>query len=396
MGRNKGVKDSSKLIYIKKNLIKILPLYLLGFFFLFLSGGSPLEAQQPTPTPTPTPIPQPYLPPLKIYEAYGYKNLASSSTEDYLVLVRYELPIGTSALSEWCKPEFLENATGCDSSIPNPDYPYSLKDGLISAIFYDKNDVMHVVQPKIPRIGNGLLGIYADAPASTDFGFNSNLLPSKVCLVLSDSYFIPYPNSNIYNCVIVQNEANGTISLANQVSSDTGILYDLENEIGLPLHTLVSANGKVTPSGQVYLEEALSGIVTIARNSNNETVFQLGVNRPNQNFDPVGYNVPLQASIDQELSNSGVENNLNMVSGQYLGFDNGEITGGMIFLVLAIVVAIVTITTTKNGTMALIMFAVTMLPSIFVGGLSVAFVFTFLSIFIVIGSWFWIRKAGAS
>ena len=89
MGRNKGVKDSSKLIYIKKNLIKILPLYLLGFFFLFLSGGSPLEAQQPTPTPTPTPIPQPYLPPLKIYEAYGYKNLAASSTEDYLVLVRY-------------------------------------------------------------------------------------------------------------------------------------------------------------------------------------------------------------------------------------------------------------------------------------------------------------------
>lgn len=383
-------------MYLKKNIMNFLPLYLIGVFFLSVASFSPIEAQQPTPTPTPTPIPQPSLPPLKIYEAYGYTAIASPSTADYLVLIRYELPIGESPLTQWCKPEFLENSTGCDATIPNPDYPYSLRDGLISAIYYDVNDTLHVVQPKIPRIGNGLIGIYADAPAGTDYGFNSNLMPAKVCLVLSDSYFIPYPNSNNYNCVNVQNEANGTVSLANQISSDTGILYDLETEIGLPLHTLVSANGKVTPSGQVYLEEALSGIVTVARNGNNETVFQLGVNRPNQDFDPAGYNVPLQASIDQELNSSNIQNNLNIVSGQYLGFDNGNITAGLIFMILALIIAVVTMATTNNGTISLIMFAVTMLPSVFVGGLSIAFVFTFLSIFIVLGSWFWIRKAGAS
>tara|TARA_R110002012_G_scaffold317703_1_gene534638 strand:- start:3098 stop:4288 length:1191 start_codon:yes stop_codon:yes gene_type:complete len=396
MGRHTSVKDNKRLNFKKKNFKYFFPLLLIGVYFLSFSFSHSIEAQQPTPTPTPTPIPQNNLPPVKIYDALGYQGISFKSNDDFLVLVRYELPIGESPSSFWCQSEFLENSSGCEESIPNPDFPFSLRDGYITAIFYDNADVLHMVQPKVPRIGNGLLGIYADAPAGTDFGFNSSLMPSKVCLVLSDSYFIPYPNSNNYNCVRVRNENNGTISLANQVSSDSGILYDLETEIGLPLNTLVSANGKVTPSGQVYLEEALSGIVTVARNAQNETVFQLGVNRPNQTFDPTGYNVPLQASIDAEIENSKISSNLNIISGQYLGFDNGAITGGLIFLILALIIAVVTMVTTKNGVMALVMFAVTMLPAIFIGGLSVAFLFTFLSIFIVLGSWFWIRKAGAS
>ena len=384
------------MIFEKKNFKLFLPLLLIGVFCFLNNSVSTIEAQQPTPTPTPTAIPPQNLPPLKIYDALGYEGLSSSNNTDFLVLVRYELPIGEIPDTMWCKSEFLENSTGCSDSIPNPNFPFSLRDGYISAIFYDKNDVLHMVQPKVPRIGNGLLGIYADAPASEDFGFNSSLMPAKVCLVLNDSYFDPYPNSNIYNCVRVRNENNGTISLANQVSSDSGILYDLETEIGLPLNTLVSANGKVTPSGQVYLEEALSGIVTIARNAQNETVFQLGMNRPNQTFDPSGYNVPLQASIDNEIESSKISNNLDVVTGQYLGFENGSITGGLIFIILALIIAVVTMVTTRSGIMSLLMFAVTMLPSIFIGGLSIAFLFTFLSIFIVIGSWFWIRKAGAS
>jgi len=120
------------------------------------------------------------------------------------------------------------------------------------------------------------------------------------------------------------------------------------------------------------------------------------MNRPNQNFDPSGYNVPLQNSIDNEIESSKISKNLDVVTAQYLGFENGSITGGLIFLILALIIAVVTMVTTKSGIMSLLMFAVTMLPSIFIGGLSIAFLFTFLSIFIVIGSWFWIRKAGAS
>ena len=62
----------------------------------------------------------------------------------------------------------------------------------------------------------------------------------------------------------------------------------------MPLNTLVSERGMVTPTGQTYLEEALQGIVEVAVNSDGKTVFQLGSTLTNKGYTPTGYDIPLQ------------------------------------------------------------------------------------------------------
>lgn len=377
---------------IEKKFHIIIPL-ILGFIFLLSNlGNNSINAQMPTPTPTPTPVGQQYLPQIKIHEAYGYKNISTNISEDYFVLVRYDLSVGNSPDTEWCRDLYLKNPAGCDTTPPNPTFPFSLYDGLISAIYYDNAGVLHTVQPKVPRIGKGLLGIYSDPPAATSFGFNLSKLPGMVCLVFSTDYFVPYPNSTNYNCVNVVNEANGRVSLSNEISSDSGILYRLETDLGLPLNTLVSSKGKVTPSGQVYLEEALQGIVTVAKNAQGESVFQLGVTKPNEGFEPTGASIPLQDIISATATASEVSSNLDIVSGQYLGFDSGAWFGLILFLFVGLLCGGLIMFATKSSIMAILTTVLTMLPAVWIGSISIAFLFSFLSLFILLGSWYWIRK----
>ena len=374
-----------------QNKIKYL-LPLLIMVFLVSSGFNSLYSQAPTPTPTPTPVPSAGLPKIKIYEALGYQGIESSNSEDFFVLIRYELLIGDTPDSEWCKAEYLLNNTGCDGQPPNPTHPFSLKDGRISIIYYDSSDVIHAVQAKIPRIGKGLAGIYADSPASDTYGFNVSKLPGKVCLVFNSDYFVPYANSLYYNCVRVINESGGRQALANQISGGSGIVYRLETDLGLPMNTLVSSKGRVTPSGQLYLEEALQGIVTVAQNSEGESVFQLGASRPNQDFTPIGSTVPLQEIIDATATASDITSNMEIVSGQYLGFDSGSWFGLTIFLFLGLLIGALVMTSTKSSIMAILSTILTMLPAVWIGSISIAFLFSFLSLFILFGSWYWIRK----
>ena len=155
---------------------------------------------------------------------------------------------------------------------------------------------------------------------------------------------------------------------------------------------MVSSKGKVTPSGQVYLEEALQGIVTVAKNAQGESVFQLGVTRPNEGFEPTGASIPLQEIISATATASQVSSNLDIVSGQYLGFDSGAYFGLILFLFIGLLCGALIMVATKSSIMAIITAVLTMLPAVWIGSISIAFLFSFLSLFILLGSWYWIRK----
>jgi len=90
----------------------------------------------------------------------------------------------------------------------------------------------------------------------------------------------------------------------------------------------------VTPTGQTYLEEALQGIVSVAVNSNGNTVFQLGATLTNKDYAPTGYDIPLQDNILATATASGVTENMNYVSSEYLGFSSPMFFGGFIFILL--------------------------------------------------------------
>ena len=379
-----------RMIKIKKKYFS----YVLAISFIAINltfNNNPLLAQQPTPVPTPTPIPVTSLPPLSIKEAIGFNNIATSRADDFLVLVRYDLDIGTGPDEFWCKSDYLINATGCELDPPNPDYPFSLREGYVYIEYIDSTGTIHRQNRKIPRIDAGLMGIYAESPASSSFGFNQSLLPGKVCLRYSSDYFDPSGNGS-WNCRQVSNITGGTTALANEVSSDSGILYNLENQIGLPLNTLVSERGMVTPTGQTYLEEALQGIVEVAVNSDGKTVFQLG-SLTNKGYTPTGYDIPLQDNILATATSSGVTENMNYVSSEYLGFNSPMFFGGLLFIVLSLFVGAIVISTTRNALLSILSASMMMLPGIFIGAVSIAFVFTALSVFIVIGSWYWLRRS---
>ena len=141
------------------------------------------------------------------------------------------------------------------------------------------------------------------------------------------------------------------------------------------------------------MEEALQGIVDVAVDSSGNTVFQLGSTLVNKGYTPSGSNIPLQESLNATATASGVTNNLKNVSSEYLGFDSPMFFGGLLFIILSLFVASIVIATTKNVILAVLSASMMMLPGIFIGAVSIAFIFTALSLFIVIGSWYWLRRS---
>ena len=388
---------------IKKKYTKFI-LFALVISVIGVSNSNTIYAQVP-PTPTPTPVPSATAPPVQIKEAIAFKNIKSPTANDFFVLVRYELDIGDEPYKYWCSQQtatspntsmYLLNDTGCNLDIPNPDFPFRLKSGrlqidyLDSSMTFPTSNPVHIELIKIPRIDKGLLGLYATSPAASAYGWQPG---GQVCFRYNTDFFDNAANTTA-NCRIVSLDTQGgTVGLANEISGGEGILYNLENDLGLPLNTLVSSEGLVTPAGQIYLEEALNGVVTVAINSEGQTVFQLGANRPNRTFTDTGSNIPLSVNIYATATTTGVTDNLNILSGQYLGFSSGSYFGALMFIVLGIMVAAAVIYATKSSFLGLMGGVMMMLPGMFIGAISIGFLFTLISILIVFGSWYWIRRS---
>ena len=350
-------------------------------------------ASTPTPTPSPTPVPVPSLPPLSIKSALGFNNIASSTANDFFVLVRYDLDIGTGPNEFWCNsPEYLLNDSGCELDPPNPEFAFSLKDGYVYAEYLDSAGTMHIQNTKIPRVSNGLLGIYGEAPAGSSFGFNASLIPGEVCLRYNTNYFNPGGNGS-WNCAQVFNISGGASALAQEISGSSGILYDLENDMGLPLNSMVSSSGLVTPLGATYMEEALQGIRRVAVDSNGNSVFELGTTSPLKDFSPVGVDNNFNDKISATATASGATENLKIISGEYLGVDSAGMTATLIFTILGIIAGIAVLLSTGSTFFALMSTSIMMLPGLFIGGISVGFLFTIIALGTVLGSWYWIRRS---
>ena len=398
---------------IKKKYVHIATTALLIIFAVssFYSPSNNLIASTPTPTPTPTPVPAAGIPQMVIKEALGFANVTNHKSgvqpNDFFILVRYELMIGTDPNTEWClSPEYLENDNGCELTNPNPEFPFSLKEGRVYLQYEEctagpsptctGNGTMHLQNTKIPRIGKGLMGIYGEAPAASSFGFNANLVPGKVCLKYNTDYFDAAANGS-WLCQQVQNinslSTPGGNVLAAEISGSEGILYNLETDLGLPENTLVTTQGLVSTVGEIYLQEALPGIKRIAVDVFGASVFEIGFETPNNSAGAVGVDSAFQNKIIANATAKGTTNDLEVISAQYLGFDSGSYAATIIFIILGLFAGGAVFVATQNGFFSLSALIMMVLPGLYIQGVSVAFLFTAISIGIVFGSWYWIRRS---
>jgi len=360
-------------------------------------------AQAPTPTATPVPISKSNMPIAIMHEAIGFTDI--NVPGDAFVLMRYELQTSLAGASntQWCTEVFLENDTGCELTPPNPEYPFSLREGFITAILWDGTTVDPTdgfpvsiqTVARLPRIHHGLTGIYFDPGHSLD------LASTEACFIYSARFETGTPgNTNRHGdwlCADVVNAMTGAttsggIVFGDEISGGGGIVYNLNSALNLPENTLVSSAGLITPGGQTYLEEALKGSLEVARNSDGITVFQLGLDQLNRNFTPKGSNVALQTRINATATASGVTENLDIIADQYMGMD-GMFFGGLVFLFLGLIAGGVVIAVTNNVVFGFVAALMLILPGMFIGAFSVALVMVFTSIFIVFGSWYWIRRS---
>ena len=101
----------------------------------------------------------------------------------------------------------------------------------------------------------------------------------------------------------------------------------------------------------------------------------------------------MSVNIYATATTTGVTDNLNILSGQYLGFSSGSYFGALMFIVLGIMAAAAVIYATKSSFLGLMGGVMMMLPGMFIGAISIGFLFTLISILIVFGSWYWIRRS---
>ena len=170
-------------------------------------------------------------------------------------------------------------------------------------------------------------------------------------------------------------------------------MYNLESALKLPINTLVNNQGKVTPTGVTFLQESLQGIGRIAQDSNGNSVFELGTSFPNDGFTPSGVSSNFQEKLDIDAANSGITEDMRNISSEYLGFDSAGWGGAFIFIVIGLLAAAASFMATQNSFFSFSAFAIMLLPAMFVGGLSIPLLFTSISLTILIGSWYWIRRS---
>ena len=166
----------------------------------------------------------------------------------------------------------------------------------------------------------------------------------------------------------------------------------MENDLGLPERTFVSKSQLVTPTGQLILVRALPAIVDVAIDTNGDSVFQLGVRRPNSDFLRKSGAVPLQSHVDATATASGVKQNLEAVGDEYLGMDGLKV-GFIFYAFLGLILGSLGALMTKNSMVGIFAFVSPVLAGVFVGAVSLAFLFTGLSILLILGSWYFIRKS---
>ena len=385
--------------------LKYIPVLILILVFSFtLSSSQKIEAS--------TPVAGSHT--MILYETWSYADIIEEN--DYFVLVRFELPYVNSSettTGTFCTSDFLDDDAGCELTPPKPTFPFSLKSGFIEAKLYSCSGNWTVVsssvitcsgtqqleldQPKFPQIGMGLVGLYGKPDSKNAYGkFGVGDEPNKLCIEQSSTLFTA-PETV---CQLIEVKGSGwganfggRTALGTSISSlNGGLMSIMENDLGLPQNTLVSKSQLITPLGQTYLVQSLPAVVDVAIDSEGDSVFQLGVQRPNMDFVRKTGEVPLQTHIYATATASGVKQNLDAVGSEYLGL-SGLQTGFIFYGFLGLILGGLGALMTKNSLVGIIAFVSPLLAGVFVGAVSIAFLFTGLSILLVLGSWYFIRRS---
>lgn len=331
-------------------------------FILGLITTSPIyAAQNPTVT---------------VHEVYAFNSIIEP--DDLYILVRYDLPhtITDGVSDAWCSE--LEYQEGCTDTPSVPLQPASLPVGKVSAQYLE-NSIIQFDNPAIPRISNGLLGLYA----SSGHGLTWNSTNSQVCLQPASSY------SPVVNSCKNVSFVGGKEYLKLVLMNPNGIIYNLEKSYGFKRYTFNYPTGEISPAGEVFVKESFPAITKILPEIFSVTS-KSSLSDQTLTSTPVTQN---QLTLDAETS--GLTAALDG-SAQYTFGTSGQ-TMGLIFIgFMSIFLGFLTFRTTFNGALTSIAVMIPILWGVFMSIIPLAVVFTVLALLSFPLAWFIVRKSGAS
>ena len=181
---------------------------------------------------------------MTIFEAQGFQNVLE--TGDLLVLVRYKLPI-----TEW--QTYMLDAT-CDDVTDVEDTCYtSLTSGTALQTLYDADRSTGTLRGSrsLPRIANGLSGLYFAAGHGLTFGTAAY----DACIEGSSTLFSPMPTS----CMAISWQASTSIAGNQTVMGNIlpSVVLNLQEAASASTNSYVEAD-KITLRGMVFAREAFS------------------------------------------------------------------------------------------------------------------------------------------
>ncbi len=264
-------------------------------------------------------------------EAYGFQNVLE--TGDMLILIRYDLPVADWQKASTSTPYMLDATCDDITDIEDPCYT-SLVSGTALQTLYDGprggGGVLLRGSRTLPRIANGLSGLYFAAGHGLTFGTATY----DSCIEGSATLFAIVPTS----CQAISWQASATI-VANQALVKTilpQVMLNLQAAASAGVNTYVESD-KITLTGMVFAREALAYI-----NYAVPGAFIAAVGGVDFTFDPTASTSSLETSIQAVAETTDVYLGFLALSGQLFGMDVhvfGAFTTGILGIIIAVSLA---------------------------------------------------------
>ena len=262
---------------------------------------------------------------LMIFESQGFQNVLE--TGDLLVLIRYELPTAdwqTAATS----PPYMIDAT-CDDVTDVEDACYtSLTSGTALQTLYDAARATGALRGSrtLPRIANGLSGLYFAAGHGLTFGTTTY----EACIEGSATLFATVPTSCMTISWQSSSDLNGNQTVMENILPQ--VVSNLQEAASAPTNSYVEAD-KITLMGMIFAREAFSLLNSVVPNA-----FVASVGAVDFEFSPTVTAGSLETELQTAAQNSDAYLGVQAVSLQLFGVSIHTFGAFTTFIVGAVVI----------------------------------------------------------
>ena len=339
-----------------------------------------------------SPVPPPDI---ELFEAYGFENVLEP--DDRLLLVRYELPLDPwqSATTTTANPErYMVNATctEVEGIVSLEDTCYtSLYPGMVLNTFYDgtrggSGVTQHGIRT-IPRVGDGLSGIYIRAGHSLAPAGSATANTYQVCVEGSPTVFAnPLYTVQPVGCLNpIWYATTGTEDKVGMTGVLLQLGLNLEEEMIKPVNYFV-AQDKITENGVTMPREAFTGIVRAAPNA-----FYTGIKQPWRDVSQVVQETNTEALIRSDTENTRIYLAFEGAAQQYFG-TSAKVFGGLTMLLIGAIAVMAVGATTGSITLGSITGFLILMMGVFLGVVHVGALWATIGILTLVGSTYVFRK----